>query len=123
MPRMSATPLGPVQVTERLEISAAGLPTSPAPGSHTTSQNEAIVSGGRSARRLLDIAAGAAFCLPFILYYVNVIRYGVDVPIQDDYGTFLGTVLNWLRAPGLVERLSGIVAQHNSTTCRTIFIC
>jgi hypothetical protein len=51
--------------------------------------------------------------LPFALFFFNVIRFAVDIPVQDDYGIFVGFILGWLKAGGLIERLGLIFVQQN----------
>ena len=64
-------------------------------------------------RLVVKGVGGGFFFLPFALFYINVIRYSVDVPVHDDYGIFLGLIQSWLKPGSLIERFSLIFAQHN----------
>lgn len=74
--------------------------------------SEANASSVPPSHRWQVVLAASAFCLPFIIYYVNVIAYGVDVPIQDDFDIF-GFLFNWLSSHTLLQKLQWLIMQHN----------
>jgi hypothetical protein len=55
----------------------------------------------------------ALFALPFVVHVWNVLAYVVDIPIEDDFGIFLGPVMGFVQTASLADRWQLIVSQSN----------
>ena len=62
----------------------------------------------------------AAFLFPFLVYFSYVLRYAVNIPVNDDYGLVLQFLNSFSHAASLREQLGFIWQQHNES--REIFL-
>lgn len=58
-------------------------------------------------------AAKYSFVAPIMAYYYYVLKYSTNYPEDDDYGAVLQTLLSYLDANTLVEKIQIIFSQHN----------
>jgi hypothetical protein len=78
------------------------------------SANDVMNSKGRDlSQSWFSLAQWVILVLPFAVYLLWVIRYAVNVPYLDDYGSILFSLSEFFKADNLVSKLGVLFRQHN----------
>ncbi len=71
------------------------------------------------------IALLAGLAVPFVAYGFCILKYAINIPYGDDFGTALGFTNRFIHAGTAEERVRLILSQHNEhrmVFCRLIFL-